>query len=152
MKMTIKAGDNVVVITGKDAGKQGKVLSVNHETGRVIVDGVNVVKRHTKPKTQQDKGGIISKPAPIDASNVMILCPNCGKPSRIGHKVVDGKKVRVCKKCGVSLDKEFVKATKKESKKAAPAKESKEPKESKAAEQKEAKTTKKSTEKKKADK
>ena len=122
MKMTIKTGDLVYVITGKDKGKQGKVLEVNHETNRVTVDGVNVVKKHQKPRNQQDKGGIISKVAPIDASNVMVVCPSCGKPSRIAHKEVNGKKVRVCKKCGTSLDKEFVKASKKEAKKATEAK------------------------------
>lgn len=120
MKMAIKTGDLVYVITGKDKGKQGKVLEVNRETGRVTVDGVNVVKRHQKPKSQQDKGGIISKVAPIDASNVMVVCPGCGKPSRVGHSEVNGKKVRVCKKCNTPLDKEHVKAAKKEAKKAAP--------------------------------
>ena len=118
MKMAIKTGDLVYVITGKDKGKQGKVLEVNNETGRVVVDGVNMVKRHQKPRSQQDKGGIISKLAPIDASNVMVVCPGCGKPSRIGHAEVNGKKVRVCKKCGSALDKEHVKAAKKEAKKA----------------------------------
>ncbi len=122
MKMTIKTGDNVLVITGKDKGKQGKVLEVNRETNRVTIDGVNVVKRHQKPRSQQDKGGVISKVAPIDASNVMVVCPSCGKPSRVGHKEIDGKKVRICKKCGTSLDKEFVKASKKEAKKATEAK------------------------------
>ena len=122
MKMTIKTGDNVLVITGKDKGKQGKVLEVNRETNRVTIDGVNVVKRHQKPRSQQDKGGVISKVAPIDASNVMVICPSCGKPSRVGHKEIDGKKVRICKKCGTSLDKEFVKASKKEAKKATEAK------------------------------
>lgn len=122
MKMTIKTGDNVLVITGKDKGKQGKVLEVNRETNRVTIDGVNVVKRHQKPRSQQDKGGVISKVAPIDASNVMVVCPSCGKPSRVGHKEIDGKKVRICKKCGTSLDKEFVKASKKEAKKAIEAK------------------------------
>lgn len=122
MKMTIKTGDNVLVITGKDKGKQGKVLEVNPETNRVTIDGVNVVKRHQKPRSQQDKGGVISKVAPIDASNVMVVCPSCGKPSRVGHKEIDGKKVRICKKCGTSLDKEFVKASKKEAKKATEAK------------------------------
>lgn len=122
MKMTIKAGDNVLVITGKDKGKQGKVMEVFPETNRVTVDGVNVVKKHQKPRSQQDKGGIISKVAPIDASNVMVVCPSCGKPSRVAHKEVNGKKVRVCKKCGTSLDREYVKASKKEAKKATEAK------------------------------
>ncbi len=122
MKMTIKTGDSVLVITGKDKGKQGKVLEVLPESNRVVVDGVNVVKRHQKPRSQQDKGGIISKVAPIDASNVMVVCPSCGKPSRVAHSEVNGKKVRVCKKCKTSLDREYVKASKKEAKKATEAK------------------------------
>lgn len=117
MNMTIKTGDTVVVIAGKDKGKQGRVLQVFPETGRVTIDGVNMVKKHQKPKNQQDKGGIISKVAPIDASNCMVVCPSCGKASRVAHKEINGKKVRICKKCGTSLDKEFVKQTKKEAKK-----------------------------------
>ncbi len=115
--MTIKTGDNVIVITGKDKGKTGKVTAVYAESNRVLVEGVNVVSKHQKPRSQQDKGGIIQKSAPINASNVMVVCPVCGKPSRIGHSIVDGKKVRVCVKCKGSLDKEFVKQTKKEAKK-----------------------------------
>ena len=115
--MKIKKGDNVVVITGKDAGKTGKVLEVLPKAGRVIVENINIVSRHTKPRSAQDKGGIIKKPAPIEASNVMVLC-DCGKATRVAYKMVDGKKVRVCKKCGHSLDKEHAKAVKKEAKKA----------------------------------
>ena len=115
--MKIKKGDNVVVITGKDAGKTGKVLEVLPKAGRVIVENVNIVSRHTKPRSAQDKGGIIKKPAPIEASNVMVLC-DCGKATRVAYKLVDGKKVRVCKKCGLSLDKEHAKAVKKAAKKA----------------------------------
>ncbi len=118
MKMTIKTGDSVVVITGKDKGKSGKVLAVYAESGRVLVENVNVVSKHQKPKSQQDKGGIITKPAPIDASNVMVVCPVCGKPSRVGHMVIDGKKVRICKKCKGALDRENAKVAKKENKKA----------------------------------
>lgn len=114
--MKIKKGDNVVVIAGKEKGKTGKVLEVNAADGKVTVDNVNVVKKHQKPKNQQDKGGIISKVAPVDCSNVMVLCPSCGKATRVAHKEIDGKKVRVCRKCGTSLDKEFVKAVKKEAK------------------------------------
>lgn len=118
MNMSIKKGDNVVVITGKDKGKQGRVVDVLPESGRITVEGVNIVKKHQKPKNQQEKGGIVSKIAPIDASNCMVVCPSCGKASRIAHKTIDGKKVRICKKCGTSLDKEYVKTTKKEAKKA----------------------------------
>ena len=117
MKMTIKTGDNVVVIAGKDKGKSGKVSKVYAEENRVLVEDVNVVSKHQKPRSQQDKGGIIKKSAPIDASNVLVVCPVCKKATRVAHNEVDGKKVRVCKKCGASLDKDFVKQTKKDAKK-----------------------------------
>ena len=117
MKMTIKTGDNVLVITGKDKGKTGKVSAVYADSNRVVVENVNVVTKHQKPRTQQDKGGIIKKSAPIEASNVMVICPVCGKATRVSHKVIDGKKVRTCKKCGASLDKAYVKQTKAEAKK-----------------------------------
>lgn len=116
--MNIKKGDTVVVITGKDKGKSGKVLEVLIKQNRVIIDGVNIVSRHTKPKSAQEKGGIVKKPAPIDASNVMVMC-SCGKATRVAHKIIDGKKVRVCKVCGMSLDKEHAKAVKKDAKKSA---------------------------------
>lgn len=117
MKMTIKTGDNVVVIAGKDKGKTGKVTAVYADTNKVLVENVNIVSKHQKPKSQQDKGGIFKRPAPIEASNVLVICPVCGKATRIAHGEVDGKKVRVCKKCKASLDKAFVKQTKKEAKK-----------------------------------
>ena len=117
MKMTIKTGDNVLVIAGKDKGKTGKVVAVNAAANKVLVEDVNVVTKHQKPRSQQDKGGIVKKSAPIDASNVQVVCPVCGKATRVAHAEVEGKKVRICKKCNASLDKEFVKATKKEAKK-----------------------------------
>ena len=117
MKMNIKKGDTVYVITGKDKGKSGKVSAVYSDKNKVLIENVNIVTKHQKPKSQQDKGGIVKKPAPIDASNVMVACPVCNKATRISHKEFDGKKARICKKCGASLDKEFVKQTKKEAKK-----------------------------------
>ncbi len=115
--MNIKKGDTVVVITGKDKGKSGKVLEVFPKQNKVLVENINIVSRHTKPKSAQEKGGIIKKPAPINASNIMVLC-DCGKATRVAYKLVNGKKVRICKKCGNSLDKEHAKAVKKEAKKA----------------------------------
>lgn len=106
-KLNIKKGDNVMVITGKEKGKKGKVVAV--KDGKVIVEGLNIVIRAKKPRSAQDKGGLIKKEAPIDASNVMLVCPSCGKPSKVGIKEVDGKKVRFCKKC----KKEFVKVAEK---------------------------------------
>ena len=117
MKMNIKKGDTVYVITGKDKGKSGKVTAVYSDKNKVLIENVNIVTKHQKPKSQQDKGGIVKKPAPIDASNVMVVCPVCNKATRISHKEIDGKKARICIKCGASLDKEFVKQTKKEAKK-----------------------------------
>ena len=118
MKMTVKSGDNVLVITGKDKGKTGKVTAVYADTNKVLVENVNIVSKHQKPKSEQEKGGILKRPAPIEASNVQVVCPVCNKATRVAHKEIDGKKVRICKKCGASLDKEFVKQTKKEAKKA----------------------------------
>lgn len=114
--MEIKKGDNVVVIAGKDKGKKGKVLETSPKSLKVVVEGVNIVSKHKKPRSAQDKGGIIKQTNPIDSSNVMVVCPACDKATRVAHKIVDGKKVRVCKKCGASLDKEFVKAVKKDAK------------------------------------
>ena len=117
-KSFVKKGDKVLVSTGKDKGKTADVLEVSPKTGKVLVDGVNVVTKHQKPKSQQDKGGIVKKSAPIEASNVMVVCPVCGKATRVKHKEIDNKNARVCAKCGAALDKEFVKATKKDAKKA----------------------------------
>lgn len=115
--MEIKKGDNVVVISGKDKGKKGKVLETSPKTDKLVVEGVNIVTKHKKPKSAQDKGGIVKQTNPIQRSNVMVVCSVCSKATRISHKELDGKKVRICKKCGASLDKEFVKAVKKDTKK-----------------------------------
>ena len=118
MKMAIKKGDTVAIIAGKEKGKTGKVVDVYPETNRILVENINMVKRHQKPRSQQDKGGIITKNAPFDASNAMVVCPVCGKATRVGHTVIEGEKVRACKKCNGSLDKKYVKQSKKEVKKA----------------------------------
>ena len=117
MSISVKKGDTVLVITGKDKGKTGKVLDVFPNDNKVLVDGINIVTKHKKARTQQEKSEIIKKNAPIQASNVMVVCPVCGKATRVAHKEIEGKKVRTCKKCSASLDKEFVKTTKKEAKK-----------------------------------
>lgn len=124
-KSFVKKGDKVLVITGKDKGKVAEVTMVSPKTNKVLVDGVNVVTKHQKPKSQQDKGGIIKKSAPIEASNVMVVCPTCGKATRVSHNELNGKNVRICKKCGATLDKEFAKEAKKEAKKAKAKKEDK---------------------------
>lgn len=102
-KCNVKSGDIVVVITGKDAGKKGKVLAVDVKKGRITVEGVNMISKHQKARKAQEKSQIVKKEGTIDISNVMILCPTCGKPTRVKHTVVDGKNVRVCK-CGAALE------------------------------------------------
>ena len=103
--MKIKTGDTVIVIAGKDKGKKGAVVTAFPKTGKVIVEGVNLVTKHQKPRGQGMPGGIIHKEAAIDASNVMLVCQKCGKPARFGWKVnSDGSKVRICKKCNEQID------------------------------------------------
>jgi large subunit ribosomal protein L24 len=103
-KLSIKKDDAVVVLTGKDKGKKGKVLAVMPKSSKIIVEGINMVSRHTKPRKQGEEGGIIRKEAPLYACKVMRVCPKCDKPTRPAHKILaDGKKVRVCKKCGAEI-------------------------------------------------
>ena len=102
--MNIKKGDTVVVIAGKDSGKVAEVLACYPKDNRVTVKGVNVVTKHNKPRSAQDKGGIAKVEGKIDASNVQLVCPVCGKATRVAHKEVDGKNVRVCKKCNAAID------------------------------------------------
>ncbi len=101
--MHIKTGDKVVVISGKDKGKEGVVLSAQPSNNKVVVEGVNVVKKHVRPSQMNPDGGIVEFEAPIHVSNVMIVDPKSGKPSRVGFKFVDGKKVRFAKKSGEVL-------------------------------------------------
>ncbi len=101
----IKKDDKVIVITGKDKGKIGGVLNVDSEKGRVLVEKINVVKRHAKPSMQTGQGGIIEKEAPLDISNIKLVCNKCTESTRIGHRrLEDSSKVRVCKKCGEPID------------------------------------------------
>ena len=104
--MKIKKGDNVEVISGKDAGKRGRVLRVDRDRGRVVVEGVNMIKRHTRPNPQRRvQGGIVEREGAIHHSNVMVVSPDSDKPTRIGMKVLDdGRKVRVAKVDGAILD------------------------------------------------
>ena len=101
----IKKNDQVIVISGNEKGKKGKVLAVDHENGRVIVENVNMATMHKKPRRQGETGGIIQQEAALNMSNVMHICKKCGKPTRIGYTVLkDGSKVRVCKKCNENFD------------------------------------------------
>ena len=121
MSLNVKKGDTVLVIAGKDKGKSGKVLVAQPADNSVVVAGVNIISKHKKPRSAQDKGGIIKKEGKINASNVQIICPTCDKATRINYVTVDGKKIRQCKKCGANLDSAKKAATK--TTKAAPAKE-----------------------------
>ena len=106
MKIRLRKNDIVEVISGRDTGKRGKVLVVLPEKGRVIVQGVNFIKRHTRPNPQRNiKGGIAEREAPIHVSNLMVVCGECGKRTRIGSsRLEDGRKVRICRKCKGALD------------------------------------------------
>ncbi|WP_417228906.1 50S ribosomal protein L24 [Thermophilibacter sp.] len=103
-KMNVKTGDKVVVLSGKDKGKESVIIRALPAEGKVVVEGVAVVKKAVRPTAQNQQGGFVEKEAAIDVSNVMLVCPKCGKPTRVGHDVNDkGDKVRVCKKCGAQF-------------------------------------------------
>lgn len=103
-KLHVKVDDQVYVLTGKDAGKTGKIIAAYPAKGRVIVEGVNIATRHVKPRSQTQQGGIIRQEMPIDASNVMLVCQKCKRPSKIGRKYLEnGDKVRYCKSCGATI-------------------------------------------------
>ncbi|HAY98347.1 50S ribosomal protein L24 [Mesotoga sp. Brook.08.YT.4.2.5.1] len=102
----VKREDIVMVISGKDRGKKGKVLKTIPSEKKIIVEGVNFTKKHQRPTNQYREGGIIERESPIYVSKVMVVCPNCNKPTRVAHKILEnGEKVRACKKCGEIIDK-----------------------------------------------
>ena len=103
MAMNVKKGDTVVVLSGKDKGKQGKVQGTLPSEAKVIVEGINMVTCHTKPRRQGEEGGIVKREAPLYASKVQVVCPKCSKATRVAYEIKDGKKVRTCKKCGAEL-------------------------------------------------
>ena len=103
MAMNVKKGDTVVVLSGKDKGKKGKVQATIPKEAKVVVEGVNMVTCHTKPRRQGEEGGIVRREAALYVSKVQVVCPKCGKGTRVAHKTEDGKKQRVCKHCGASL-------------------------------------------------
>lgn len=103
-KVHVKTDDRVYVLTGKDAGKTGKVLEVDKANGRVVVEGVNMVTRHVKPRSRTQQGGLVHQELAIDASNVMLVCSHCKRPSKVGKKILEnGEKVRYCKACGETI-------------------------------------------------
>jgi len=97
--MKIKKNDTILVITGKDKGKKGKVLKAFPRQGKVIVDGVNIVKKHRRPKSEKEKGQVVAMPKPIDSSNLKLVCPKCSQATRVGYKINKKEKSRICKKC-----------------------------------------------------
>lgn len=104
-KLHVKKDDNVIVITGKDKGKKGRVIAAYPRENRVLVEGVNIVKKHSRPSQQNPQGGIVEQEAPIHVSNVMLIDPKSGKVTRVGYKVLDnGKKVRIARKSGEVID------------------------------------------------
>lgn len=104
-KVHVKKEDTVLVLTGKDKGKKGKVLSVNPSTYQVLVEGVNMSTKHKKPRGRYQQGGIIHQESPVDSSNVMLVCDKCGKPTKVAKKILDdGQKVRSCKHCDEIID------------------------------------------------
>ena len=107
--MNVKINDNVLVIAGKDKGKQGKVLATSPKANTVVVEGVRIQKKHEKARKANETSKIVETPGPVDASNVAVVCGACGKATKVKHNVVDGKKVRVCAKCGAVLDKAYSK-------------------------------------------
>lgn len=108
LEINVRKNDRVVVISGKNKKKTGRVIEVLPRKGKIIVEGVNVIKRHTKPNSRRGvQGGIVEREAPIDVSNVMVICPHCGVATRVGHQVLaDKSRTRACKKCGAAIEKQ----------------------------------------------
>ena len=102
-KVHVKRDDTVVILTGKDKGKQGKVLEVSPSEQKVIIEGCNIVSKHVKPRRMGETGGIVKAESPIYACKVQVVCPKCSKATRVAYKIEDGKKSRVCKHCGAAL-------------------------------------------------
>ena len=148
MKVSIKTGDTVLVNSGKDSGKKGKVLAIRESKKgvRVVVEGVNIITKAKKARTAQEKSELVKVEGTIDVSNVNVVCPTCGKPTRVKHAVVDGKKVRVCS-CGSVLDKKFVKDSKVKAEKKTAEKTEEKKAEKKTATEKKSKVTKATNEK-----
>lgn len=104
--MKVKRGDTVLIIAGKEKGKTGKIEKIGHDASLVTVEGANIYKRHTKPSRRNPHGGIMDIPRPLNASNVMVVCQHCSKASRIGIKETEKGKLRICRRCGESVDQE----------------------------------------------
>jgi len=101
--MKLRKGDTVLITSGKDRGRKGKILKVFPKKNRILVEGINLRKKHQKPKRTGEKGQMVTLPAPIGISNAKLICPKCGKAARVGYRIVDDKKYRVCKKCSQEI-------------------------------------------------
>ena len=97
--MKLKKGDEIIIIAGKDKGRKGKIERVFPKEGKVLIPGINIVKKHLKPRKEGEKGGIVEIAKPLDVSKVALVCPKCGKPTRVGYLITKGSKERICKKC-----------------------------------------------------
>lgn len=105
IKLNVKKNDTVLILSGKDKGKRGKILRLSPKVGKVVVEGINIAKRHTKPTQKTRQGGMIEKAQPMPICKVMLICPHCMKPTKIKRAVEEGRRVRRCKKCGETIDK-----------------------------------------------
>ena len=101
--MKIKKGDQILVISGKDRGRKNKIIRVFPKEGKVIVEGINLRKKHVKPKKSGEKGQIVETPAPLNVSDLKLICSKCGKPTRVGYKMEGKRKYRICKKCNQEI-------------------------------------------------
>lgn len=101
--MKVRKGDTILIILGKDRGRKGKVLKTLPKEQKVLVEGINLKKKHVRPKKEGEKGQIVQIPAPVQISNVKVICPKCGKATRVGYKIAENKKSRICKKCGKEI-------------------------------------------------
>lgn len=101
--MKIKKSDTILVISGKDRGRKGKVLKVSPKENRILIEGINLRKKHRRPRRSGEKGQIVELPAPVSISSVKLICPKCGKATKVGYKITEGKKYRICKKCGQEI-------------------------------------------------
>jgi large subunit ribosomal protein L24 len=101
--MKIKKDDNIIVITGKDRNKKGKVIKALHSKGKIVVENINIAKKHRRPRKEGEKGQVVEFPSALDVSNVKLICPKCGKSTRVGYKLTEGGKFRICKKCNQEI-------------------------------------------------
>jgi large subunit ribosomal protein L24 len=101
--MKVKKGDQVLIIAGKDKGRTGKIMKALPKDMKILVEGINLKKKHVRPRKEGEKGQVVDIPAPLDVSNIKLICPKCGKAARVGYEIKDGNKKRICKKCKLEI-------------------------------------------------